>query len=113
METKTCDESVPERGRWGGFHSHACGRKIWNEHPEEGKCKIHHSISREERLKKSEEHWKAKEKKSPEYRLKIEIENWKAQKQILEEKIRKLEESVEYWRGVANGKLKQRRKSNE
>lgn len=65
MHKKGCDYSVRGDGRYGGFIRHDCGRRIWEEHPEEGKCKLHHSISIEARQKKSKEQFEMKNENHP------------------------------------------------
>lgn len=57
-----CSEIVYDPG---GFHTHRCGRRIWEEHPEEGKCRLHHSISVQQRKEKSDKHYEEQFRRSP------------------------------------------------
>jgi hypothetical protein len=66
-ERVRCNEHVYDSGRFSAFHPHRCSRWVWDEHPEEGKCKVHHSISVAERRKKSEEAWEKKKTRDPWY----------------------------------------------
>ena len=65
MEKEKCKEMVRGEGRYGSFHRHRCSFNA----VKDGFCNIHHPNKVAERLKKSDEAYEEKRKKSPWYRF--------------------------------------------